>query len=187
LAVTAGAETATVDALTLPEQAAALNLAVHLSWADRQHTESNPTVGEQQPVPWSNVRGQRRIGRAEALPAAQYRLRGDRELGALSQTHRATVQLPDAYLRSLQVLKDRHSPPGSLSRRPHPADPASMLALRAVRKVKPDDVDAGSDQRLNGLRAVRSRTKRRDDLRALPPAAFSSHNSLSRNGGRACV
>ena len=91
---------------------------------------------------------------------------------AVVQQHAAVDHRADANLRPLQILQNRHWPP--LPRRffSDVLEDAAVILVAAVREVEPCHVNAGGNQRGNGLAVGRRRTDGRNNLRATSHVDF---------------
>ena len=74
------------------------------------------------------------------------------------------VEQSGTDFRTGQVLQDRHLRAGSARGGPDPREGRTVGVVRAVRKVLPEDVRAGSDQSIEHGIGVGGGTDRRDDF-----------------------
>lgn len=110
-----------------------------------------PAIVEQQDVAIDDVFRQVLVIEADAFLIAELALRIEDEGFADDEHDLVVLELADANLRPLQVAEDAYGP-AELGGRSADAVGARLVVFsRAVRKIHPDNVDAGLDHALQHL------------------------------------
>jgi len=133
--------------------------------AAHQHDfQLQAAVVEQQDVAADHVLGQVLVVEADPLLVAERAGCIEDETVADGQSDLAALEFADADLRPLQVAQDADCPTELGGRGANALGARLVILGAAMRKIHPDDIDAGLDQTFKNLRRRRGRPQRGDDL-----------------------
>ena len=155
-----------IDALVLAEHAPFNHRRANRHAVGVDHLEFDRAVRQQQMIAGVHAVSETREGGRDHTGLAERVARHDAQFASSVESDgSSTLEKTRANLRTTEILKNGHGPPGARRGTSHTCERRRMRVVRAMRKIKADDVGTCGDERVQYVVGVGRGAYCRDDLR----------------------